>query len=131
MPILLATNVAARGLDVTDVEQVINVELPESHLLLTHRVGRTGRMGRQGQAITLLGPEDGAKWRQLERGLGRKIPRARWQGAVAAMNDTPESVGVTEEVSTQTNARSRTSQDGRQIRAPRPPRQRQRSEADT
>ncbi len=76
MPILLATNVAARGLDVTHVEQVINFELPESSELLTHRVGRTGRMGRQGIAITLLGAEDDAKWRQLERGLGRQISTA-------------------------------------------------------
>ena len=83
--ILLATNVAARGLDVSDIEQVINVELPESPDLLTHRVGRTGRMGRKGQAITLLGPEDGAKWRQLERGLGRRIPRLPWRGAAAAI----------------------------------------------
>ncbi|MEA2585731.1 MAG: ATP-dependent helicase DeaD, partial [Thermomicrobiales bacterium] len=65
--VLLATNVAARGLDITSVDQVINFELPESPELLTHRVGRTGRMGRKGQALTLLGPDDGAKWRQLER----------------------------------------------------------------
>src|SRR5690606_29094239 len=80
VPILLATNVAARGLDVTHVDQVINFELPESTDLLTHRIGRTGRMGRRGQAVTLLGPADGAKWRQLERGLGRRISRARWTG---------------------------------------------------
>lgn len=88
--ILLATNVAARGLDISHVEQVINMELPESPQLLTHRVGRTGRMGRQGQAITLLSKEDGAKWRQLERGLGRKIDRKPWPGAVAALADTGE-----------------------------------------
>lgn len=93
--ILLATNVAARGLDVTSIAQVINFDLPESPELLTHRVGRTGRMGRQGQAITLLGPEDGAKWRQLEKGLGRRIERVRWAGAeaaiagVASANQTP------------------------------------------
>lgn len=80
VPILLATNVAARGLDVTHVDQVINFELPESADLLTHRIGRTGRMGRRGQAVTLLSPADGAKWRQLERGLGRRISRARWTG---------------------------------------------------
>ncbi len=88
--ILLATNVAARGLDVSNVEQVINFELPESSELLTHRVGRTGRMGRKGQALTLLGPEDGAKWRQLERGLSRRIPRLPWPGAEAAIAGLPE-----------------------------------------
>jgi len=82
--ILLATNVAARGIDVAEVERVINFDLPESSDLLTHRVGRTGRMGRQGQAITLLAPEDGPKWRQLERGLGLALPRAHWRDEYAA-----------------------------------------------
>jgi ATP-dependent RNA helicase DeaD len=77
-PILLATNVAARGLDVDDVAQVINFELPESSQLFTHRVGRTGRMGRQGEAITFIAPEDAAKRRQIERALGRTLPRRRW-----------------------------------------------------
>jgi ATP-dependent RNA helicase DeaD len=89
VPILIATNVAARGLDVSHVEQVINVELPESPELLTHRIGRTGRMGRQGQAITLLGPEDQVKWRRLERGFVRPVVRAPWRGAHAAVNGTP------------------------------------------
>ncbi len=82
--ILLATNVAARGLDVESVEQVINFDLPESAELLTHRVGRTGRMGREGRAITLLDPEDSPKWRQLERASGRTLPRLRWRDEYAA-----------------------------------------------
>ncbi|MGE0493860.1 MAG: DEAD/DEAH box helicase [Vulcanimicrobiota bacterium] len=77
--ILVATNVAARGLDVDHVELVINYELPENHELLTHRVGRTGRMGRQGRAFTLLTPSDATKWRSMERGLGRSIKKVRWQ----------------------------------------------------
>lgn len=89
--ILVATNVAARVLDITSVEQVINLELPESPELLTHRVGRTGRMGREGRAITLLDAKDGAKWRQLERALGGRIPRARWRGAHAALGLDPRS----------------------------------------
>ncbi len=81
VPVLLATNVAARGIDVTAVDYVINFELPESSELLSHRIGRTGRMGRSGQAITLLGDEDTGKWRQLERGLGKRIQREAWTGA--------------------------------------------------
>ena len=92
--ILLATNVAARGLDVTHISQVINMELPESSELLTHRIGRTGRMGREGQAITLLSPEDGVKWRQLERGLGKRIPRLPWPGAEKAAEGLPEGMVV-------------------------------------
>jgi ATP-dependent RNA helicase DeaD len=78
VPILLATNVAARGLDVPEVGQVINYELPESAEWLTHRVGRTGRMGRAGRAITLLSIEDAAKWRQFEKVLGRRHERRPW-----------------------------------------------------
>ena len=79
-PILLATNVAARGLDVLHITRVINFELPETHELFTHRVGRTGRMGRSGHAITILGPGDLPKWREIERGLGRVLPRMRPDG---------------------------------------------------
>jgi ATP-dependent RNA helicase DeaD len=89
MPILLATNVAARGLDVADVGLVINYELPESAEWFTHRVGRTGRMGRRGQAITLLTSEDGAKWRQFERHLGRTFQRQTWGDPARPLSAAP------------------------------------------
>lgn len=90
--ILVATNVAARGLDISTVDLVINMELPESSDLLTHRIGRTGRMGREGQAITLLGPADHRKWRQIERDLGSRIAQARWPGAQEALDSDAELV---------------------------------------
>jgi ATP-dependent RNA helicase DeaD len=90
--ILVATNVVARGIDVQSIGRVINYELPESPELLTHRCGRTGRMGRKGQAITLLSPTDSVKWSDLEKGLGRRIARAPWKGAKEAIEDTPEEV---------------------------------------
>ena len=74
---LLATNIAARGLDITGIYQVINYELPESSELFTHRVGRTGRMGRQGKAITLLVPSDVPKWRRMARSLGQAVALQR------------------------------------------------------
>jgi len=92
--ILVATNVAARGLDISSVDQVINLELPESPELMTHRVGRTGRMGRQGRAITLLGPGDNAKWRILDKSLGGRIPRTVWQGAQVALSDDAETLAA-------------------------------------
>jgi ATP-dependent RNA helicase DeaD len=78
LPILVATNVAARGIDVADVGQVINYEVPESAELFTHRVGRTGRMGKSGEAITFVTPEEAPKWRQIERALGKTLPRQLW-----------------------------------------------------
>ncbi len=97
VPILLATNVAARGLDVPGVGQVINYELPESAEWFTHRAGRTGRMGNAGQAITLLTSEDASKWRQIEKTLGRKPDRRRWNHAsqlteAVPSNTRPEKV---------------------------------------
>ncbi|HZP57780.1 MAG TPA: DEAD/DEAH box helicase [Dehalococcoidia bacterium] len=79
-PVLLATNVAARGLDVLHITRVINYELPETHELFTHRVGRTGRMGRSGRAITLISAADLPKWHEIERGLGKRLPRMSPEG---------------------------------------------------
>ncbi len=70
---LLATNVAARGLDIQGIDQVINYELPESSELFTHWVGRTGRMGRQGKAITLLVPSEVPQWRRMAHSLGQGV----------------------------------------------------------
>jgi len=85
--VLVATNVAARGLDLVGVNLVINIELPESAELLTHRVGRTGRMGRGGQAITLLAGADLARWQLLTRDVTLPILLLPWPGADAALED--------------------------------------------
>ena len=80
---------AARGLDVDHVELVVNYELPESPELLTHRVGRTGRMGKEGAAYTLIAETDDEKWGKLKRGLKQTItlrewnPKSRTRGATA------------------------------------------------
>jgi superfamily II DNA/RNA helicase len=89
VPILVATNVAARGLDVPEVGQVINYELPESPEWFTRRVGRTGRTGRAGRAIALLTPDDLAKWRQFERVLGRRLERRSWSDSGDALAVAP------------------------------------------
>lgn len=77
-PILVATNVAARGLDILSIEQVINFDVPESAESLTHRAGRTGRMGRNGSAVTLVTPHDTGKWKAIERELNIRVERERW-----------------------------------------------------
>jgi superfamily II DNA/RNA helicase len=65
--ILVATNVAARGIDVVNVGLVVNFELPDSAQWLTHRVGRTARMGELGRALTFVTPEDEPAWMKLSR----------------------------------------------------------------
>jgi ATP-dependent RNA helicase DeaD len=92
-PILVATNIAARGLDVLHIERVINYELPDTTDLFTHRVGRTGRMGRSGRSITLLSAEDLPMWHEIERGLARKIPRLTADGQVVTPPPSRPSFG--------------------------------------
>ena len=65
--VLVATNVAARGIDVENVGLVVNFELPDSAQWLTHRVGRTARMGEAGRALTFVTPEDELAWSKLSR----------------------------------------------------------------
>ncbi|MGH7882226.1 MAG: DEAD/DEAH box helicase [Candidatus Dormibacteraceae bacterium] len=65
--VLLATNVAARGLDIGHVGLVVNYELPDSPQWLTHRIGRTARMGAEGWALTFMTPDDDTAWLKLRR----------------------------------------------------------------
>lgn len=65
--VLVATNIAARGLDMSHVGLVINYELPDTAEALTHRIGRTARNGNTGRAITFLTAEDGERWAKLRR----------------------------------------------------------------
>jgi superfamily II DNA/RNA helicase len=72
--VLVATNVAARGLDISHVDLVINYDLPDSPQWLTHRVGRTARMGVKGRALTFVTPEDESAWRTLRRQGAPALP---------------------------------------------------------
>jgi superfamily II DNA/RNA helicase len=67
LQVLVATNVAARGLDISQVTLVVNYELPDTPDWLTHRVGRTARMGERGWALTFVCPEDRMLWHRLRR----------------------------------------------------------------
>ena len=67
---LVATDVAARGLDLTDVTHVVNFDPPEEDKGYVHRTGRTGRAGRSGTAITLVLPEQQAETSRVARRLG-------------------------------------------------------------
>jgi CxxC-x17-CxxC domain-containing protein len=77
--ILVATNVAARGLDVANIGRVINFDLPDSPELLTHRLGRAGRMGRAGEAMTLVTPKDRKRWLAMQSHLGLKVNERKWE----------------------------------------------------
>ncbi|MFW6639578.1 DEAD/DEAH box helicase [Nocardiopsis algeriensis] len=68
--ILVATDVAARGLDVDDVTHVVNYETPEDEKTYTHRIGRTGRAGRTGTAVTFVDWQEMPRWKLINSALG-------------------------------------------------------------
>jgi len=95
-PVLVATDVAARGLDVHDVSHVVNYSLPQNAETHVHRIGRTGRAGKSGLAITLVSPREKSRLRLIERltrSTIRQAPlptredvrRARQQGTIDAL----------------------------------------------
>src|SRR2546430_706901 len=73
--VLIATDVAARGIDVEGISHVINYDVPTVPTDYVHRVGRTARMEAAGEAITFVTPEDEGDVRAIERALGKPIPR--------------------------------------------------------
>jgi superfamily II DNA/RNA helicase len=74
--VLVASDLASRGLDIEGLPCVVNYELPRAPLDYVHRVGRTGRAGERGLAITLVSPDEEAMLRLIEKRIGRKLPRA-------------------------------------------------------
>jgi len=73
--ILVATDIAARGIDVSGISHVINYDVPDTVEAYTHRIGRTGRAGREGEAYTFADSEDGKMIGMIERSQGRKMIR--------------------------------------------------------
>jgi ATP-independent RNA helicase DbpA len=73
--VLVATDVAARGLDIEGLDLVVNFELPFQPELYVHRIGRTGRAGKAGMAVSLVGPQDRAKVKAIEAAIGSPLER--------------------------------------------------------
>jgi superfamily II DNA/RNA helicase len=74
--VLVATDVAARGIDVTDVTHVINYQCPEDAKTYVHRIGRTGRAGKEGVAVTLVDWDELHRWKTISDDLGLGMPEA-------------------------------------------------------
>jgi len=73
--VLVATDIAQRGLDITGITHVINYDVPQQAEDYVHRIGRTGRAAREGDAFTFMSPDEIAMVRQIERIVGQQIPR--------------------------------------------------------
>ncbi|MCQ4626015.1 DEAD/DEAH box helicase [Corynebacterium sp. CCUG 69979] len=104
--ILVATDVAARGIDVDDVTHVINYQTPDDPMTYVHRIGRTGRAGRTGTAVTLVGFDETGKWKIISDELGLDMPEPpSWFStspelfdALSIPEDAKSSVGPAREV---------------------------------
>jgi ATP-dependent RNA helicase DeaD len=93
LPVLVATDVAARGIDVDDIDAVINYDIPDETAHYLHRIGRTGRAGKEGESFTFYyGDEDAPKLRELERITGTKALHMRFTSDGIPEEFTPEEI---------------------------------------
>jgi ATP-dependent RNA helicase DeaD len=87
--ILVATDVVGRGIDVTGISHIINFDMPQSSDDYVHRVGRTGRMGREGIAFTFVTPEQGIELTRIEMLIDRLLERDEIEGFLAVAQAAP------------------------------------------
>lgn len=86
--LLIATDVAARGLDIENLDAVYNFDLPSTPDVYVHRIGRTGRAGKTGLAITLTTPKQADRLRQIEKDTGVEVARKKITGIASAEHAT-------------------------------------------
>src|ERR1700754_4625424 len=87
LPLLVASDVAARGLDIPEVSHVFNFDVPHHPEDYVHRIGRTGRAGRAGASLTLVAPMDKKSVAAIEKLIGQAIP---WASKPAIEAPAPE-----------------------------------------
>jgi ATP-dependent RNA helicase RhlE len=88
--VLVATDIASRGIDVKGIELVVNYDLPENPEDYVHRIGRTGRAGLSGKAVSFAMPDQGSKVREIERLTNLYIPIAKLPEGLPIAIKTPE-----------------------------------------
>ena len=118
--VMVATDIAARGIDVSQVSHVINYDMPDTAEAYTHRIGRTGRMARSGMAFSLVTQDDMQMLRTIERLLGSTMERRKLTGFDALTPD-PE-VLQRQEQGRAMNEQFRSNRQPRQGQQPRQPR---------
>jgi ATP-dependent RNA helicase DeaD len=92
IPILVATDVVGRGIDVEGISHVINFDIPDDAENYLHRIGRTGRMGKDGTAYTFVGPDQGEPLTAIEILVNKTIPSVEVQGFEACRREAKPSV---------------------------------------
>ncbi len=92
LPVLVATDIAARGIDIDQLPHVVNFELPNVPEDYVHRIGRTGRAGAQGEAISLVCVDEEIFLRDIEKLIKRSIPRQTVPGFEPLAHEKPEPI---------------------------------------
>lgn len=90
--VLVATDIAARGLDIDQLPHVVNFELPNVPEDYVHRIGRTGRAGNEGEAVSLVCVDEHKLLRDIERVLKREVPRGNIKGFEPDLSIRPEPI---------------------------------------
>jgi ATP-dependent RNA helicase DeaD len=80
IPVLVATDVVGRGIDVNDISHVINFDIPDDPENYLHRIGRTGRMGKDGLAYLFVAPDEGGPLTAIELLINKTIPGHEVEG---------------------------------------------------
>jgi superfamily II DNA/RNA helicase len=112
LPLLVASDVAARGLDIPEVSHVFNFDVPHHPDDYVHRIGRTGRAGRSGTAISIVTPIDSKSMAAIEKLIGQSIPRA--EGDFGARGEDSEDGGERREHCSREGSRRGRSKPGRE-----------------
>ncbi|MBM7366207.1 DEAD/DEAH box helicase [Gordonia hydrophobica] len=118
--VLVATDVAARGIDVDDVTHVINYQCPDDEKTYVHRIGRTGRAGRTGIAITLVDWDELHRWGLIDKALDLGMPEPA--ETYSTSDHLREDLGIPEDATGRVGAPARSSEGRREPREPRPDR---------
>ena len=90
--ILVATDVAARGIDVANITHIVNYDIPLGAEMYVHRIGRTARMGASGKAVTFVTRDEGAQLTEIEKLIDAQIEEAKYEGFKPALPREEKSV---------------------------------------
>ncbi|MFH1747574.1 MAG: DEAD/DEAH box helicase [Planctomycetota bacterium] len=105
--VLVATDLAARGLDVMEISHIVNYDVPEDTTIYIHRIGRTARMGKSGYAVTFVCPDQGKLLTDIEKLINQELPQFQAPWVAKRQRPEPPPAAETEEAKPATNRSER------------------------